>query len=93
MRAGVGALMSKTDKTRPFWVKEKDFQPLYPRAEKGDRWPEMYWVGEMKCGCPMCSDRYNRKRVTRKDRRIAKKALRNWEADEWTTTDHRRKIW
>lgn len=89
--------MSRTDKTRPWWVRKLDHEVKRPRMTQDDIHLEYYtykwWLGEMKCGCPMCSGSYDRKRLTHKDRRVAKKALRNWEADEWTTTDHRRKMW
>lgn len=129
--------MSRTDKTRPFWVKMID-KPCYykavhnhaarplrddkghlvrvptgevskwgpvvrtvmvpftecdlpaaPGRENGDHygchWTYTYtFMGEgaSRCGCSMCNDTVGRKQETRKKRRQAKQATRNWK-DEY----------
>lgn len=129
--------MSKTDKTRPFWVKMIDEPRFYKavhnhaarplRDDKGrlvrvptgevskwgpvvrtvmvpftecdlpstpgrdnGEWDGCHWTythefistGAARCGCPMCSGTIERKQKTRKKRRNAKQATRNWK-DEY----------
>lgn len=134
--------MSRTDKTRPFWIKVCDSTSNYkevhnhasrvvwedvpgetcPNGKQKRRsylvpftecdlpespwpnngeWHQCHWdytrefssSGDARCGCPICADSPDRKRRVRKERRIVKKSLRDWEADEWTTTRLFRKIW
>jgi len=70
--------MSRTDKTRPHWVKAEDHKILYPRATAPMFWPDRYWLGEMKCGCEMCTEQSYRKRLARRERYAGKKYARDW---------------
>lgn len=76
-------LMSRTDKTRPYWVKKKDHEIKRPRMAEGEWYLEYYtyewWLGEMRCGCPFCSDTAGRKERARKDRYQGRREARNWE--------------
>ncbi len=50
--------MSDTDKTRPWWVKQKDDDLAFDFEDipgRHVRWPK-WWVGEARCGCSMCGD-------------------------------------
>jgi hypothetical protein len=49
--------MSRTDKTRPYWVKKQEYANRFPRTE--DDWPRTYraykwWHPEFRCGCGLC---------------------------------------
>lgn len=50
--------MSRTDKTRPFWVKREEYKICRPRlTEEAKPWTYQlyeYWRGEFRCGCKMC---------------------------------------
>ena len=75
--------MSRTDKTRPFWVRKEDHKIERPRLAHDNVYlgyrTYKWWLGEMKCGCPMCSDQAGRKEINRKRRVDGKLQARNWE--------------
>ncbi len=77
--------MSRTDKTRPWWVRKIENKIERPRLGHDDTYLGYYtykwWLGEMRCGCPMCTDQDGRKAKARKDRHDGKKAARSWEKD------------
>jgi hypothetical protein len=77
--------MSRTDKTRPFWVKRKDYEIKRPRlTEEENPWTYRlyeHWRGEFRCGCMMCGyDSWGTPRRKR-DRAETKRIIRNEE--EW----------
>lgn len=71
--------MSRTDKTRPYWVKKKDYPILYPRLEDHDGWSFRtyeWWRGEFRCPCKMCGwDSYGTP-LRKKQRAESKKIIR-----------------
>lgn len=68
--------MSRTDKTRPWWVKEREHAVLYPRRTEPIYHPDRYWLGELKCGCTTCSDQSDRKQRARRERYSGKRQSR-----------------
>lgn len=72
--------MSKTDKTRPYWVKKNEYKNHFPRTS--DDFPRTYrqyewWRGEFSCSCPgLCS--IGLKEKGRKIRREGKRQARDW---------------
>lgn len=78
--------MSRTDKTRPFWVKKDEYKVCRPRTEEGNKFAEYrtyeWWRGEFRCGCMMCGyDAYGTPR-RKLDRAEGKRQARNWKK-EW----------
>ncbi len=53
--------MSKTDKTRPYWVRKQDLTD--PAAHEY----ESYW-GKNICGCKLCTGQYWNKEERRRER-------------------------
>jgi hypothetical protein len=70
--------VSKTKKTRPWFVKQKDDRLAYDHQflpgefERSAKW----WVGESSDGCRLCTDYYGRKWDRRKQRHEGKKQAR-----------------
>lgn len=69
VRAGQDAEehVSKTDKTRPWWVRTQDLKLERPRQRPGDSVGREYatyqhWLGGLRCGCAQCVDQPGRKR-------------------------------
>lgn len=73
--------MSKTDKTRPYWVKKQEHYTPYPRRTTPIYEPQQYWIGEMRCGCRLCTDYYGRKEDRRKERYVGRRQARTWQTD------------
>lgn len=50
-----------------------------------EKWVEYYmykwWLGEMRCGCPMCTDQDGRKERARKERYAGRREARNAERE------------
>lgn len=78
--------MSRTDKTRPWWVRKQDHELVRPRMTQDEKYVEYYtykwWLGELRCGCPMCTDQDGRKERARKERYAGRREARNAER-EW----------
>lgn len=78
--------MSRTDKTRPYWVKQEDHKICRPRLETEQRSWEYrlykWWIGEFRCSCNMCGyDSYGTPR-RKLDRAEGKRLARDWKK-EW----------
>lgn len=78
--------MSKTDKTRPWRVRRQDHEVKRPRLTQDDPYLShctyKWWLGEMRCGCPMCTDQYHRKQMARKRRRAGRAECRDLDSLE-----------
>lgn len=77
--------MSKTDKTRPFWVKKEDYKIYRPRLNEDQRVWEYrtykWWMGEFRCSCKRCGyDAYQTPR-RKLDRAESKRVSRSWEKE------------
>lgn len=91
----IGTLLSKTDKTRPWWVKIKERDLGVESHDHCDGecnysddqvWGNnncyrtgKWWVPAMRCGCPICSDKCHRKAQNKKDRQRGRQEADNWE--------------
>lgn len=74
--------MSRTDKTAPWRVRQRDNRLAYDHAvfpgviERAAKW----WVGEARCNCPgVCAGQAERKAKARKRRREGKLLARRFE--------------
>jgi hypothetical protein len=76
-------IVSKTDKTRPWRVRKEDHKIERPRLTQDEMYLSYYtykwWLGEMRCGCPMCSDQQGRKERVRKERYEGRRQARDYE--------------
>lgn len=74
--------MSKTDKTKPYHLKQEEYRNHFPRTQ--DDWPRTYrayqwWRGVFRCSCDMCSQ--YAKEEGKKRRREGKREARDWWKD------------
>lgn len=105
--------MSKTDKTRPLWVKVQDLQhwlveehdhrygecdlaaePVWRFAPEAPvtrcGWVplrEAWWDGQLRCGCPMCSEQQDRRAARRRERAQARRYCAGGWMDEYAGRD------
>ena len=73
--------MSRTDKTRPFHVKQDELRHTDPYGFNRDPYHGT-WRGEYRCGasCRTCGTRaWTAKTRSARDRREGKKAAQNWD--------------
>jgi hypothetical protein len=73
--------VSRTDKTRPFWVKQVEYTTCFPRTK--DDWPRTYrayewWRGEFRCCCKMCGYDAFGTPLRKRRRAEGKRIVRNW---------------
>lgn len=68
--------MSRTDKTRPWWVKVREHAVKYPRRTEPLHHQDRYWLGELRCGCAMCQDQDGRKQQARRSRYAGRREAR-----------------
>lgn len=75
--------MSRTDKTRPFRVKQDELRAADPYGFNRDTY-QMTWRPEFRCGasCKSCGTYWWNRGLKRRGRRDAKRACRNW-TEEW----------
>ena len=72
--------MSRTDKTRPFHVKQDELRQADPYGYARDPY-QRTWRPEFRCGhsCRTCGDREWYRNQKRRDRQQGKKAAQNWD--------------
>lgn len=75
--------MSKTDKTRPWRVRKEEHKVVRPRmsTDSQDYRTYKWWLGELRCGCPMCNDQDGRKEQARKERYAGRREARDAERE------------
>lgn len=74
--------MSKTDKTRPFHVKQDELRAADPYGFNRDTY-QMTWRPEFSCGasCRSCGTYWWTRQQKRRERQDARRAVRDWQRE------------